>query len=299
MCHLWWVAHPQQQLLHCQEAGSGTPLVLLPAFPLWSEMWKSQIEELSNDFRVIAVDPRGFGASPPLGDAPPSLDVLAEDVKRLLDHLNIDAAVIAGCSMGGYAALAFLRRHPERVEALILADTRASADTESGKQEREHDAAYVEGAIGKPPEEVSEAIFTIAFPRLLKPDTSTDPALIRQLHEWVGKTDPNSVAWALRAMANRRDAHDVLARATVPVVIIAAEGDEVIAPTESVKMLEALTAKNGHMVLIEGANHLGNLEEPTAFNAAVRTLSALTPTPRRTTARQPSRPLRPRRGASR
>src|SRR4051812_19597345 len=94
-------------------------------------MWLSQRESLADVARVITPDLRGFGRTP-LGHDPPSLDASADDVARLLDSLDLDRVVLGGLSMGGYVSMAFLRRHGDRVKALILADTKASADPEPG-----------------------------------------------------------------------------------------------------------------------------------------------------------------------
>src|SRR5579884_846254 len=115
--------------LYHRDAGSGTPVLLLHAFPLSSAMWLAQREALSGDYRVITPDQRGFGGSP-LGEDEPSLDAAADDLAALLDGKDLDRVVLGGLSMGGYVAMAFLRRHPQRVAALVLADTRAGADGE-------------------------------------------------------------------------------------------------------------------------------------------------------------------------
>jgi len=116
------------ELDHLDSGGGGTPLVLLHAFPLSRAMWTSQVTALAGDCRVITPDQRGFGGSP-LGGDPPSLDVAADDLAALLDRLELDRVVLAGLSMGGYLAMAFLRRYPGRVGALGLLDTRAGADS--------------------------------------------------------------------------------------------------------------------------------------------------------------------------
>src|SRR4051794_2955256 len=112
--------------LHVREAGAGMPVMLLHAFPLSSAMWLGQRNELSDVCRVITPDLRGFGGSH-LGDDEPSLDLMADDVARLLDNLSLDTVVLGGLSMGGYVAMAFARQHGDRLRGLLLADTKASA----------------------------------------------------------------------------------------------------------------------------------------------------------------------------
>src|SRR3954469_12717112 len=96
--------------LYVRESGTGVPVVLLHAFPVNSAMWLAQREGLADLCRVITPDFRGFAGSP-LGLDEPSLDVLADDIARLLDQRELDRVVLGGLSMGGYVAMAFVRRH--------------------------------------------------------------------------------------------------------------------------------------------------------------------------------------------
>ena len=129
------------------DQGTGLPIIFLHAFPLNRTMWAQQEEALSSQFRVITIDLRGHGES----DAPLwryTLDQAADDVRGLLDYLSIPQAVFVGLSMGGYVLFAFYRKYAERVKGLVLADTRAQADTDEGKQARFEMAqiAYQQGA---------------------------------------------------------------------------------------------------------------------------------------------------------
>lgn len=117
-----------------RDEGTGKPVVFLHAFPLNQTMWDKQVAEFASSHRVITLDWRGFGESG-LNSTPSSLSVFADDLAELLNVLGIEKATICGLSMGGYAAFAFYRKFAERVNALILCDTRATADTEEGKQE--------------------------------------------------------------------------------------------------------------------------------------------------------------------
>jgi pimeloyl-ACP methyl ester carboxylesterase len=122
--------------LGVEVTGSGPALVLLHAFPLDRRMWAETVKALSPTHRVIALDARGFGESA-LGDDPPALEHLADDVVGLLDLLGVPMAAVLGLSMGGYVALALAARHPARLASLILCDTRAGADSEAGKRARD------------------------------------------------------------------------------------------------------------------------------------------------------------------
>src|SRR5439155_13636424 len=119
------------------DAGRGKPVVLLHAFPLARSMWRPQVEALRGEFRVIVPDLRGFGETGGFTGAP-SVERMADDVAALLDALKVGEPVaLGGLSMGGYVALAFARRHPGRLRALVLADTRAEADTADARANRD------------------------------------------------------------------------------------------------------------------------------------------------------------------
>src|SRR5215213_1528221 len=121
------------------DAGSGRPIVLIHGYPFNRSLWNEQVAALSNTYRVIAPDLRGFGESDS-SPAPVTMNRMAQDVAQLMEHLEIPQAVVGGLSMGGYVALAFYKQFPSRVRALVLADTRAQADTEEAKQTRAHQA---------------------------------------------------------------------------------------------------------------------------------------------------------------
>src|SRR4051794_7291118 len=113
--------------LKYSESGDGVPVVLLHAFPLDAGMFAG-IHGAVDGVRLVTPGQRGFGGSPLRGDpaslGKPSLDIAADDLVRLLDTLALDRVVLGGVSMGGYVTMAFLRRHPDRVRALVLASTK-------------------------------------------------------------------------------------------------------------------------------------------------------------------------------
>lgn len=150
-------------VLAWEEVGQGTPVVLLHAFPLNRSMWASQREALSSRYRVLTPDFRGHGESGgPEEDS--TMDRLADDMRSLLDALGLSRVVLGGLSMGGYVSFAFYRRYPARVAALILADTRASPDTEEGRRSREDLAGVAE-------KEGSAAVAERLLPKLLGAST--------------------------------------------------------------------------------------------------------------------------------
>jgi pimeloyl-ACP methyl ester carboxylesterase len=121
------------------DVGAGVPVVLLHGFPFNRTLWREQVEALGGSYRVVAPDLRGHGETTATTE-PATMEEMARDVAALLDEMQIGRPVLGGLSMGGYVALAFCRLFPRRVRALMLADTRAQADTEDGKRAREETA---------------------------------------------------------------------------------------------------------------------------------------------------------------
>src|SRR6478735_7609674 len=124
------------------DAGAGWPVLLIHAFPLSAEMWRPQLEAVPQGWRYVAPDLRGFGRSP-AGQQPPTVDEYAADLESVLDALEIETAVIGGLSMGGYVTFALHRRAPDRFTSLVLADTKAEADTPEGRDARRTMSALV------------------------------------------------------------------------------------------------------------------------------------------------------------
>ncbi|MCP9452802.1 MAG: alpha/beta hydrolase [Nitrospira sp.] len=241
--------------------GKGLPLIFLHAFPLDRTMWEPQVEALSSEFRTITVDLRGHGES----DAPLwryTLDQAADDVVALMDHLSIEQAVMIGLSMGGYILFAFYRRYANRVKGLVLANTRAQADTEEGKQLRFQMAqiAYRQGPA---------AIADLMIPKLLSPAAiETNPNLVQKVRTIIERTEVSGIAGDLMAMAERPDSIPLLRTMTCPVHIIAGEMDRATLPTDAQLMADCIP--HSRLTIIAGAGHLSNLEQPDDFSRTVR-----------------------------
>jgi pimeloyl-ACP methyl ester carboxylesterase len=219
-------------------------LVLLHAFPVDSRMWLPQAS-----FNPITPDILGIAA----------IDAAADQVARLLDERGIERAIIGGLSRGGYIALAFARRHPQRLGALVLCDTNAAVDDEPTRRGRFQMAERIdEEGVGFVPE--------IMLPRLLG-DTSFRERceLVEEVRGWILAQDPGAVAAASIGMTEREDSRPLLASIAVPVLAIAGQQDSAHEATRAI----AEGVRNGHFVSIPRAGHLSNLEQPEKFNTAL------------------------------
>ncbi|HEX6235427.1 MAG TPA: alpha/beta hydrolase [Jiangellaceae bacterium] len=244
------------------EAGTGTPLVLLHAFPLSRAMFADQLAGLADASRVIVPDLRGFGDSPGPGEAEPAMDVMADDVAGLLDRLGVRTCVLGGLSMGGYVAMAMLRRHPERVNAVVLMDTRADADDDEARANRERVARAV---LEDGPSALHPLLET-----LLGEDTKKGrPDTVEQVTAWVDAARPEAVAWAEYAMAARPASYDTLRSAGVPGFVIVGEQD-MPSPHEDAIAMAAAFEPQAPVYVVPGAGHLSAVENPTGVTGALR-----------------------------
>ncbi|HSB08335.1 MAG TPA: alpha/beta hydrolase [Blastocatellia bacterium] len=243
-----------------RDGGSGVPVILIHAFPLNQTMWDDQFSPLQRHCRAITLDLRGFGGSEqPHG--PCMVEDMAADVRGLMLSLGLDQAVLVGLSMGGYVSLAFYRNYPEAVRALVLADTRASADTQEGRERRLKSAEKAERAG-------ASAIADDMLPLLLgRTSLETRPDIVKRVRSIIEMNSPNGIACAQRAMAGRRDSTDLLPSIDVPVLIIVGSEDRLTSVTEAETLSSGI--RGARLEVIAGGGHLSNIEQPEEFRAVL------------------------------
>jgi pimeloyl-ACP methyl ester carboxylesterase len=242
--------------------GHGRPVVLLHAFPLAKEMWEIQISDLAEEYRVLALDAPGFGESSPF-DGVPSIEAAARRVAAFLEAVEIDQPVIlGGLSMGGYTALAFARLFPERLAALILADTKAEPDDEAGKAKREEMIAFVE-------EKGGDAVIDKMLPAMLSPLTLQERPEVVETVKSLGKgQQTKTITDAIAALRDRPDARPGLAAIQVPTLVIGGVDDQAASPEVMSGLAKGIA--NARHEIIPAAGHLSNLEQPQVFSEILK-----------------------------
>jgi 3-oxoadipate enol-lactonase len=244
-----------------QVRGDGPTVLLLHAFPLGLAMWDEQAQALAASHRVVRFDARGFGGSPP-GDGLLTMERIADDAVALLDHLGLSRAVVVGLSMGGYAALALVRRHPDRLAGLVLADTKAGADTDEA---RRHRAALAEKVL----KEGSAAAAEATLPKLLGATSHRDrPAVVDRVRSLILGNAPRGIADALHGLAARADSAPTLREVRVPTLVVCGDEDALTPMAEAEALQRGIAGSR--LAAIPKAGHLANLENPAAFNEALQ-----------------------------
>ncbi|HLE51567.1 MAG TPA: alpha/beta fold hydrolase [Anaerolineales bacterium] len=241
-----------------EDQGSGLPILFIHGFPLNRRMWAPQIEQLSGAGRVLAPDLRGHGETLPT-PAPYSMDMLADDCAAFLEATGVtQPVVVCGLSMGGYITLAFYRRHRPLVAGLVLAATRAGADTPEGRANRDK-------AAGQVRELGIRAVVDSMLPKMMAPITyASNPELVARVEEIMADTSQEGMVAALLGMKERPDSTPMLEQIDAPTLIVHGLDDQLIPVKEAEVMHAAI--KNSQLHLLQDAGHLLNLEQPALFN---------------------------------
>jgi len=248
--------------LECSDRGKGEAIVLLPAFPFDRRFWSANSPALvAAGFRVLAVDYPGFGRASAPPPEPGMVDLsiagIAAGVAALLDRLHLRQATLMGLSMGGYVAFAFAASFPDRLRALVLADTRPGADTPAARQGRAQ-ALETIAARG------ADAYLEQSLPRLLAPDAP--PALLATLRA-LAEDRPDTLAAGIAALRDRPDRAAEAPRIACPTLLLAGARDQIIPAAELRDLAQRMPA--ARFVELPEAGHLANLEARPAFDGHV------------------------------
>lgn len=241
---------------------TGLPVLLVHGFPHDRGVWRAQREALDGALegvRLLLPDLPGFGQSAPLTE--PAMDTFADTIAAVLDHAQVEQAVVGGLSMGGYIAFAVWRRHAARVRALVLCDTRSAPDTDAAREKRR---ALIETARSGGAGAVAEQ----QLPgQLGKTTRTTQPALVDEVEQMLRRASVRGITDALSAMMARPDSTPDLDTITVPTLVIVGDED-VVTPADEARAMAALIPA-ARLVVVEGAGHLAPLEQGATVNAAL------------------------------
>ncbi len=240
------------------DQGRGLPVVLLHGFANGRTLWQPQLDALAGRYRLIAPDLRGFGGSSATDGRAVSMDEYADDIAMLLDQIGIARAVVGGISLGGYVALAFALRHPQRLRGLVLANTRAGADPPDWAAIRED---MVRTVLARGAEAVVESYGDKPF----RPDCPE--AIKDEVRSAIRRQPTAGLVSGTRGMAQRPDRSPLLGSIHVPTLVIHGTEDRYVPVAEAETMHRAIAGSR--YACLAGAGHLSNVDSAEAFNAAL------------------------------
>ena len=241
--------------------GDGPAVVLLHAFPMNHHLWRPVAERLATRYRVVLPDLRGMGESG-VGEGPATMEKHATDLLRVCEAAGVRKAVFAGVSLGGYVLFEFWRRCRERVSALILADTRAPADTEPVRVSRLQAAEQVEkqGPAG---------YLETFLPKLIGPTTQSNrPDLVGEMKRMAATSTAAGIAAVQRGMAGRPDSVSTLRTIDVPTLLLFGDEDTASPVAEGELMQREIAGSR--LYSIPHAGHLAIFEQSAAAHDLIR-----------------------------
>lgn len=242
------------------------PLLLIHGYPFDHTLWFATIASLGSKAKVIAPDLPGFGRATILRGVEPSMEAYADYLVQYLDEQKHDRVAVAGMSMGGYVALAFAEKYPDRTACLGLISTQAAADTPEAKKARRE---MIEKVRAQGPNVAAEAI----LPNMFSDARANNPDLRKYPEEGAEKAGTEGLTWALEAMAERTDRTELLQSLDYPVLIVHGSEDKIV-PISKARAMAELCQKP---IFVEsrGAGHATPLEVPDQVaNGLVRLVAA-------------------------
>jgi pimeloyl-ACP methyl ester carboxylesterase len=241
--------------------GSGPPLILLHPFPANHDLWKPAAQAVVSHYRVILPDLRGHGDSG-IGEGLATMEKHAADLVRVLDSEEVGRAPFVGVSIGGYVLFEFWRKYRTRVEALMLCNTKAQADTSEGRAGRLQAATEVI-------ERGTEPFFEGMLAKLLGKTTHhTRPDLVEGALRMMRKMSAEDVAMVQRGMAERPDSVETLKTINVPTLIVTGDEDVLTGMADAELMRQNIPGSQ--MRVIAKAGHYSPWEQPEEVGKLMR-----------------------------
>ncbi len=237
--------------VHYTDSGKGRVIVLLHGFLGSHEVWSEFVKKLSKKFRVITIDLPGHGETPSIGYYH-SMELLAQSVKAVLDKAGLRRYILAGHSMGGYAALAFAELYPENISGLCLFQSTSYSDSPEKQKERERVIRLVKKEHKYYASEAASALFAPENLEKFKPELEK----VKRIASSVSK---QSIINSLEGMKERKSRELILKFAEFPVLFIISKKDKAV-------NYETLYPQIGlcrfpSVLMLEETGHMGFYEE--------------------------------------
>lgn len=236
-------------------------ILFIHGFPYDHLMWKEQVEEFSKDYLCVSYDVRGLGESP-AGDGQCTMEAFVDDLEIIVDELKLEKPVLCGLSMGGYISLRAMERIQNKFRALILCDTKSTADDNEGKIKRA--TAIKQINSGKFYEFIEAFVLNCFGEKFVRENNAEYKNVVDRSKQ----NNPIGVKGCLLAMAVRTDTTENLSKINIPTLVICGSEDKLSPPDVMKSMADKIS--NSKFVLIENAGHMTPIENPQAVNRAIR-----------------------------
>jgi 3-oxoadipate enol-lactonase len=249
-------------IISYNDLGEGSlPIIFIHGFPFDKSSWQPQLDHLQGSHRVISYDMRGFGKST-VNDEKVTVSLLADDLIKFMDALQIPKAIVCGLSMGGYVLLNALNRYPKRFAAIVLSDTQCVADTPEGRENRHKNIQLIEsgGKVEYTEKSIKNLFCAESF--------TTKKLEIVHIKNIMLSTSSKTLTDTLNALAHREEMCYMLNKIAIPALILAGKEDASIPVKQSEFLHQEIPRSILH--LIDKAGHLPNIEQPVEFNRLIK-----------------------------
>ncbi|MBT8378006.1 MAG: alpha/beta fold hydrolase [Ignavibacteria bacterium] len=236
------------------------PIVFVHGFPFDHFMWDEQAKALCRDFYCVRYDIRGLGVSPS-GDGQFTMESFVDDLELIMYELNLNKPVLCGLSMGGYISLRSVERMHDKFGALILCDTKDSADDNEGKLKRA--AAIKQINSGGFENFIDSFVLNCFGEEYVKANKSGYDAVVKRSK----KNNPIGVKGCVLAMAGRTATTHNLSKINLPTLVICGNEDKLSPPNVMKSMADQIP--NSNFVLVKDAGHMTPIEKPKEVNDAI------------------------------
>ncbi len=230
----------------------GRALVLLHGYLLTGDVWQPLTEILSEIFRVISIDIPGHGGSGVAGDTH-TMEFVADAVKAVITDAGEKKVLLAGHSMGGYAALAFAEKYPEMLAGYVLFHSHPYADAPETVSKRKREIEVVKE--GKKDIMYPANISMMFAERNLK----TMAAAVARSRKLASANPAEGIIALLNGMIVRPSRTPVIEGGKVPLLWILGRWDRYFSPEKAIR--DTKTPPNAQVVILENSGHLGFVEE--------------------------------------
>lgn len=248
--------------LFIREEGKGFPIVLGHSLTFDHEMWEHQLARLAQKYRVIGVDFRGHGkTSNPYGEI--TLDTLADDLARLVDHLQVERVGYCGLSMGGMVGMRLALRHPAKIAALALLNTTAEAEPDEVRVM--YDKVNESSRFGEPNEATIAFVLQLMFSESFR---QSHPEVTSKFHHKLRHPNQEGTYWVARAVIHRESILDAIARIAAPTLVVVSDADNAVPSIYGENIAKQIPGASlerirgsGHMTAVERADEVTSLLE--------------------------------------